>query len=200
MLNDLVSGIISGILISLGGGVFLSCENKIAGSVFFAVALLCICMLGYYLYTGKICFMIEKHDKAAWQLLILCIIGNATGTFVCGRLLAYGVPNMQAVAATICAAKLNQLPLQTIIRGTFCGILIYLAVIIFRQNRNISGIVFCIPVFILSGYEHSIADMFYFAAAGSFDAQSFIFILLVILGNSIGGLLLPFLNLALKEN
>ena len=199
MLNDLVSGIISGILISLGGGVFLSCENKIAGSVLFAVALLCICMLGYYLYTGKICFMIEKHDKAAWQLLILCIIGNAIGTFVCGQLLAYAVPNMQEATAKICVAKLNQLPLQTIIRGTFCGILIYLAVIIFRQNRNISGIVFCIPVFILSGYEHSIADMFYFAAAGSCDVPSFIFILLVILGNSVGGLLLPFLNLALKE-
>ena len=199
MLNDLVSGIISGILISLGGGVFLACENKIAGAVFFSVALLCICLLGYYLYTGKICFMLERHDAAAWQLLLLCIIGNALGTFVCGRLLAYAVPNMFSAAQTICNAKLQQLPLQTVIRGAFCGILIYLAVIVFRQNKNISGIIFCIPVFILSGYEHSIADMFYFSVAGNFTPQALLFLLLVIIGNSIGGLLLPCLNLALKE-
>lgn len=72
--------------------------------------------------------------------------------------------------------------------------LVYLAVIIFREKKTPIGIIFCIPVFILSGFEHSIADIFYFAASGIVSLKAFGFLWLVILGNSIGGLALPVLN------
>ena len=48
-----------------------------------------------------------------------------------------------------------------------------------------------VPVFILAGFEHSIADMFYFFCAGSFTLPSFCFLLMVVLGNSIGGMIVP---------
>ena len=77
-----------------------------------------------------------------------------------------------------------------------CGILMYVAVGIWRESKTQMGVVFAIPVFILSGYEHSIADMFYFSLAGTvFRPQSLLFLLLVVLGNSIGGLFIPFLQL-----
>ena len=58
-----------------------------------------------------------------------------------------------------------------------------------------AGILFCIPVFILSGFEHSIADMFYFSLAGTvFQGRSLLFLLLVVLGNSLGGLFIPCLQ------
>ena len=58
------------------------------------------------------------------------------------------------------------------------------------------GILFCIPVFVLSGFEHSIADMFYFALAGAmFRPGSLLFLFLVVLGNSAGGLFIPLLGL-----
>ena len=47
-------GIASGIMVGIGGTVYLSCESKVVGAVLFSVALLVICMLGIYLYTGKI--------------------------------------------------------------------------------------------------------------------------------------------------
>ena len=50
--KDFIYGIIAGILISIGGAVYLAVENKIAASVLFTVALLCICLRGYNLYTG----------------------------------------------------------------------------------------------------------------------------------------------------
>ena len=81
--------------------------------------------------------------------------------------------------------------MQTVIRGSFCGILMYAAVWIYREKKTALGILFCIPVFILSGFEHSIADMFYFALAGLFNPRAFVFILLVVLGNSLGGLFIP---------
>ena len=55
------------------------------------------------------------------------------------------------------------------------------------------GILFGIPVFILAGFEHSIADLFYFAASGIVSLPVFGFILTVLLGNSIGSVILPLL-------
>ena len=46
----------------------------------------------------------------------------------------------------------------------------------------------------LSGFEHSIADMFYFALAGMYNGKSIIFLLLVLLGNSLGGMFIPFVQ------
>ena len=59
--------------------------------------------------------------------------------------------------------------------------------------------VFCIPVFILSGFEHSIANMFYFAAAGSLSLNVILYILTVILGNSVGGIFFELLTLPFKK-
>ena len=75
----------------------------------------------------------------------------------------------------------------------------YLAVSIFREQKSIVGILFGIPVFILSGYEHSIADIFYFGASGIFSFEAFIYLWVVIIGNSIGGMLLPCLMLLKKK-
>jgi formate/nitrite transporter FocA (FNT family) len=54
---------------------------------------------------------------------------------------------------------------------------------------------FCVPIFILSGFEHSIADMFFFAASGIVTPRTVVFICVVILGNSAGGMLIPALRL-----
>lgn len=199
IIKNTVNGILAGILIAIGGTVFLSCENRYVGSVLFAVALLCICLLGYSLYTGKICYMADKHDKDAFSVLLLGLLGNVIATAVCGYLIRYAVPAAGETAFTICTGKLSAQALpQTLIRGFFCGILIYLAVEIFKSKNTISGIVFCIPVFILSGYEHSIADMFYFAASGIVSLEAFVFIMVVVLGNTLGGLLIPVLKKAVK--
>ena len=49
------------------------------------------------------------------------------------------------------------------------------------------------PVFILAGFEHSIANMFYFGAAGMVNLESVLYLAIVVVGNSIGGMLLPLL-------
>ena len=71
----------------------------------------------------------------------------------------------------------------------------------FRKERQSPlGILFCIPVFILSGFEHSIADMFYFAASGFVSFKAFAFLWLVILSNAVGGMLLPTLSGAWRRD
>lgn len=46
-------------------------------------------------------------------------------------------------------------------------------------------------VFILSGYEHSVADMFYFTMAGAWSAKAFLYIIVISIGNLVGGALIP---------
>ncbi|MBQ3869647.1 MAG: formate/nitrite transporter family protein, partial [Clostridia bacterium] len=185
MLKKIASGICAGILISIGGSVYLACDNKYIGAVLFTVALLCICLKGYSLYTGRIGFIIESHDKEYFGGLTLGLLGNAIGTVACGYAVRFAIPKLGEAAEALCTGKLDQSFAQTLIRGLFCGILMYLAVSVYKEKNNIVGILFCIPVFILAGFEHSIADLFYFAASGIVKIEAFGFIWTVILGNSI---------------
>ena len=188
MVKKIVSGIAAGLCISLGGAVFLAAENKVVGAVAFTIGLLSICYYGLSLYTGKVGYLFEKHDKEAFSVLFLGLLGNFIGTAVCGLIMRHILPAVAQKAECICAAKLEKDALTVFLLGAFCGILVYIAVNLFRDKKTVLGILIGIPVFILSGFEHSIADMFYMAAAGEFSLRALVFILLVIAGNSVGAL------------
>ncbi len=202
ILKKVIDGFLAGALISIGGAVFLACYGemppigKYVGAVFFCTALLCICIKGFALYTGKIGYVLEQHSKEDLSVMLLGLLGNFIGTVACGYLLAAAVPTLKEAAFALCEGKLqSQAWWQTLVRAFFCGILVFLAVDIYRNHKTPLGVVFCIPAFILSGYEHSIADMFYFAASGIASGEALLFIWLVILGNSLGGLMIPALKL-----
>ena len=198
--KNVLSGVAAGICIAVGGTVFLACDNKYAGSLAFAVALLCICYKGYSLFTGKIGFIPEKHGRAEVSVLLWGLLGNLIGTLLCGAAIRYALPLIGAGAEGLAAAKFaSQTAGQTFLRGCFCGVLMYLAVSIFRDHKTPVGILFCIPVFILSGFEHSIADMFYFFAAASYTLKTAAFLLLVLAGNAVGAMVLPVLNGGFKR-
>lgn len=184
-------GVLAGVMVSIGGTVLLSVDNRYAGAVLFCIALLAICYFGFNLYTGKVGFLWNNHDAEALSMAFLGLAGNFLGTLLAGWLIAAALPQLRDAALTACEKRLTQLPVQTVIRGFFCGILMYTAVWIYREKKTALGILFCIPVFILAGFEHSIADMFYFSLAGLFTPRAALFILLVVLGNSLGGLFIP---------
>ena len=194
MLKKILSGISAGVCICLGGAVFLACENRVAGAVLFSVALFCICLKGYALFTGRVGYIPEKHGREAVSALLLALLGNAVGTVLGGFLIRGGLANLGAAAEAICLGKLGQSAFSTLARGLFCGVLMYLAVSIYRDSKTPLGILLCIPAFILSGFEHSIADIFYFAASGIVSLKAFGFIWLVIASNAVGGMLLPTLE------
>lgn len=195
MLKDIKSGLSAGILISIGGAVFLSCDSRYIGAVLFTVALICICYKGYALFTGKVGFIAESHTKPEVSTLLLALFGNTVGTVVCGYAIRYAIPADGEAARVLCDAKLAQTMPSTFIRAIFCGVLMYLAVSIFREKGTPVGILFCVPVFIIAGFEHSIADMFYFAASGIVLARACGFLWIVILGNAVGAMILPALSL-----
>ena len=193
--RDLIDGVLAGCLVSIGGTVLLSCDNRYLGALLFCIALLAICWFGFNLYTGKVGFLALDHSKKALATAYIGLLGNFLGTLLMGFLIALALPALREAALAACEKRLAQLPLQTFLRGCFCGVLMYIAVWTFREKKTVLGILFCIPVFVLSGFEHSIADMYYFSLAGTvFRAGSLLFLLLVVLGNSLGGMLIPLLQ------
>ena len=194
MRKALFNGIAAGVCIGIGAAVFLSCENKIVGSVLFAVALTVICQLEMMLFTGKIGYIVNAHTKNDVLATIFCLIGNAIGTCISGLAIGYCRPALPGVAMAMTESKLTQSLPAVLVSAMFCGILMYVAVAIFKEKGSMAGIVFCVPVFILSGFEHSIADMAYFWIARNGGLNVVIFTLVVIVGNSIGGCIVPLLK------
>ena len=193
--NQLIDGVLAGCMVSLGGAVLLSCDNRYIGALLFCIALLSICYFGFNLFTGKVGFLVADHSAPALSGAGLGLLGNFIGTLLFGLLIGLALPQLREAAVAACEKRLTQLPLQTLLRGCFCGVLMYIAVWIYKEKQNVLGIFLCIPVFVLSGFEHSIADMFYFSLAGTvFRPQSLLFLLLVVIGNSIGGMFIPLIQ------
>ncbi len=208
MLKKFLDGFSAGLMIVIGCSVYLACVDmgqklpeteflgKAVGSVFFAVALLTICCKSMSLFTGKVGFIPFSHTKEDFSTLLLGLLGNAVATCGLGMLLGLTLPNLSSVAKSMYEAKLAQDWWATIIRGVFCGVLMYVAVAIYKNNKSYTGIFFAVPAFILSGFEHSIANMGYFGYSLIFDINGLLYIWLVIIGNAIGGMTLPLLKIA----
>lgn len=197
--RSLSLAIAAGIFISIGGAVFLSCENSVVGAVFFSVALLSICFMGLYLFTGKVGFLAVSHTGREIAEVSLTLLGNLIGTFLGGILVSAAKPKLMENAIARCLPRLEMGVLPILITAFFCGILMYTAVAIYKEKGSPLGIFFCVPVFILSGFEHSIADMFYFFCARMFSGEVFLFLLLVVIGNAVGGMFIPALRRLAEE-
>ena len=195
--KNLFSAVLAGIMISFGGAVFLACvaaENNALGAIMFSLGLSVILIFGFLLFTGKTAYLFD--NKPSYILYLLTIwLGNILGCMLMGWLVQVAKPNLADTAAKLCDTKLTQTPWQTLILGALCGILVYIAVDFFRSDDDKKALpkyllVFtCVPTFILCGFEHSVADMFYFAASSSYSlytVKGIVYILLVSAGNLIG--------------
>ncbi len=191
VLQAFILAVAAGIFIGIGGTVLLSLENRTVGSILFSVALLSICMLGLYLFTGKVGYLVNDHSAKNILSVVTGLFGNAVGCWIAAAGVRICRPSVIETAQALVAPKLTKGPAYAIIAGIFCGILMYTAVQIYREKSSTAGIFFCVPVFILAGFEHSIADMFYFFCAGEYSVRMVVFLLLVVIGNSIGGWLMP---------
>ena len=183
-LKVLVSAILAGICIGIGCNIYLSCDNKYIGAALFSVGLITILTFGFNLYTGKVGYIIENDLSFVIDVLII-LLGNIIGCSL------FGLAFQSNIAAEICIAKLSNSTMMTLYKSIMCGILMFIAVDSYKVNQNFILTFLCIPVFILSGYEHSIADIIYFIM-GRIDCSLYLrFIVIVIIGNAIGGMIIP---------
>lgn len=183
-LHCFIKAILAGMLISVGGIVFLMSDYKIVGAVLFAVGLFTIMTYELNLYTGRTCYVFD-NDRTYFLSVIVTILGNFVGCFIMG--LFFPIP----AATPLCNAKLALDVVPVLAKGFACGLLMFIAVDTYREKKSFLGTFVCVPAFIMAGFEHSIADMFYMSSAGIFTLESLTFICIAILGNFVGCTLLP---------
>ena len=197
--ETMLKSVAAGVMIGIGGAVFLAQKNPLVGALFFTVGLFTIVEFGFFLFTGKACYLLQS-DKAALKRLPLIWVGNLLGTGLVSLVLRAGrvAPAMMERASAMVSTKVGDSPLSLFVLGCLCNLLIYIAVEGYNKSRYEVGkylaLFFGVVVFILSGYEHSIADMFYFWMGNGWNAQGILAILLITAGNVVGGAFLPTLR------
>lgn len=184
-LKCLVRAILAGMMIGIGGCVYLGCEVKWVGAILFAVGLFTIFSFRLDLYTGKVGYVFDNRPPYLVYLLVV-IIGNFIGCLILGLMMPLDA------ASALAERKLADYDfLRVLFKGVLCGMLMFIAADCYKNTKSFIATFVCVPVFILAGFEHSIADMFYFCSAGAFSVESLVFIITVLIGNAIGGFLIP---------
>lgn len=196
-LKVVVFAIMAGICISIGSVAFLSVENIAVGAIFFCVGLFVILNFNFNLYTGKLCYVFNNNLAYSFKVF-LTFIGNFIGTNLSAFLLRQTrLENAMLKCESIVQTKLNDSLLSLFILAIFCNILIYVAVEGFKSENALTkylSLFFGVSVFVVCGFEHSVADMFYFAFAGNYSSKAFLVIFIVTLGNFVGGTLIELLK------
>lgn len=204
-LSSFVKSFITGILISIGGIVNMSCDNKYIGAFLFGTGLFTVLTFGFDLFTGKVGYVVENHPSYLTYLLIVWL-GNLSGTIISGYVISLTRigEKMREKAIDITAVKQDDSLLSLFVLAFFCGMLMFIAADGYKSITNPVGqmLVVFLPVmtFILSGFEHSIADMFYISAAQGWDADTFLRILVISAGNATGGISIPLLRKTIKKS
>ena len=186
---------LTGIAIAIGGTVFLSCDNRYIGSLLFGTGLFVILTSGLNLFTGKVGYAVENKPGYIIDLGIIWL-GNLAGTaFSASLIRCTRISGISDEAAGLCSVKMNDSLLSVLILAVFCGILMFLAADGYKAAKNpaaqMLAVFLPVIVFILSGFEHCVANMFYFSLAGAWSARAFGYLLVMTLGNALGGILFP---------
>lgn len=203
MKKTFLSALMAGAVIGVGGTVYLSVENTVVGSLLFTIGLFVVCTKGLHLFTGKVCYVFD-NDRAYALALPVVWLGNLCGTAGVA-LLEQGtrLASLSARAADICAAKLAEPLPGAFILAIFCNAMIYIGVDGYRTNPHELGkylaLFFGVSVFILCGFEHCVANMYYFTMGGAWSARTVGYLLVMTLGNAVGGVIGPLARRALGK-
>ena len=194
--RQFVSAVLAGMMIGMGGTVYLSQTNSVVGSFLFAVGLFTVVVFQLHLFTVKIGYLPFQNLTYLTELLITWI-GNLVGTFLTATMVRNSriYEGMAERVEQIAAVKLNDDFLSIFLLAIFCGMLMFIAVDCFKTQKGSTlqfiGVFVPVMVFILSGFEHVIANMFYFSLSASWSGHCFASVLVMTLGNSIGVMLIP---------
>ena len=204
VLESTYKGLLAGLSIGLGGFLYILMVHyvpgelgKVLGSFLFAIGLFLVCTLGFHLYTGKIGLIYEgKQTKEFYISLPVMLIFNAVGAFGLGCVCYFIFKDTEIMNTvnSVCASRttlevFNDY-LAVMVKSFLCGLCVYLAVKCFNLNRlkplGICLLVLFVFIFVYSGFQHCIANMFYFGFGNHINGFTFVNLAFCILFNSLG--------------
>ena len=201
--------IMSGIMIGIGGTASLIAMDtlgqwgKLIGALLFSLGIFAIVTYELRLFTGMVADIPKMGLKNTWKLPV-CFLGNIFGVGVVA-LLVYCTPLSAALirqSEIIVANKLGakNWALSAFCSSILCGALITLSVwsVKYSPRKGLDatlGVTFPIIVFAFCGFDHSVANVFYFYLTGTCTWQVVGYEVMCILGNIVGGIILPLVSI-----
>jgi formate/nitrite transporter len=216
LLQTAMLGVLAGVFIGLGSLYYALvvsdaslgfAAQRLLGGTCFSLGLILVIVAGAELFTGNNLLAMAWASGRITTLEVLrnwAIVGaanlvGAAGLALLVVLSGHAQMNGGAIAQTylkIAAAK-AELPFwSAFFRGVLCNLLVCIAVWMALAGRSVVdravAIVFPISAFVAAGFEHSIANMYFFAVALLLGAPLGVGAVLgnlvpVILGNLVGG-------------
>lgn len=177
-------GIMAGLMISFGADAFIMVSHaidnaglaKMAGGAVFPLGLIAIVLSGSELLTGSCLNVLgipTGKITLSGVLKNACLVGLANG--IGAAALAFGVyymgqldtsaGRMGAYAIKMALGKVTMGFGPAVVSGIWCNVLVCLAIFLAASSTQVAGkilaIFFPIWVFVTSGFEHSVTNMFY---------------------------------------
>ena len=150
--------------------------TKLIGAMTFATGLMIVALTGAELFTGNVMMTFAVLEKKVSLLKLLrswtiVYIANFLGSIlVAGLIFGAGMGHNGGDAVGVTAmqtafSKINLTFGEAFFRGILCNWLVCLAIFMASTSKRVIGKIFAIffPImtFVASGYEHSVANMFF---------------------------------------
>lgn len=205
-LNLFVKAILAGVYIALAGAVYLITTGSIPGvigfvlgGILFSIGLLTIVVKDYYLYTGKVGYLLPYEKNKGIDVVAITLLGNAIGIIFIGLVMNIAkIPGLEEAAKYTVNKKFGNLWYESLVLSFFCGILMYTAVDGYNKMKDSLAkvlIVFLsVVVFLVMGFDHSVANMAYLIYAKEFSFKILGLLLIMVIGNGLGGVTINLLH------
>lgn len=180
-------GMMAGAFIAFGGAASsvaahgvadVGLARSIAGAIF-PVGLMLVVFTGSELFTGNSLMIMAVIDKKITLLkmirnLVVVYFANFIGALIIDVLVFlsgqfdFSDGGLGAYTIKVALAKTSIAPVTAVISGILCNILVCLAIVLAGTAKDsigrIFGIFFPIAAFVVCGFEHCVANMFYIPA------------------------------------
>lgn len=180
-------GMMAGAFIAFGGAASsvaahgvadVGLARSIAGAIF-PVGLMLVVFTGSELFTGNSLMIMAVIDKKITLFkmirnLVVVYFANFIGALIIDVLVFlsgqfdFSGGGLGAYTIKVALAKTSIAPVTAVISGILCNILVCLAIVLAGTAKDsigrIFGIFFPIAAFVVCGFEHCVANMFYIPA------------------------------------
>ena len=180
--------LLAGLFIGLGSYGYLALGG-LPGAVIFAFGLVSVIVLRVPLYTGM-AGVINKNQTV--ELLTVWFF-NIVGCTIMG-LVAHYCSNFDETLTAMVANRLDDSWIEAFTKAVGCGLIIDCAVFMAKtpspwgskEGGTLLPVLFGVPLFIVCGFYHSIADVMYLTAHFQWHPEIPLYYLAIFLGNFVG--------------
>lgn len=208
---NIILSIFAGFFIALGAFASTIISYKVEepsiklllSSLIFPIGLILVTICGANLFTGKCLLITGVLDKKISfveliKLLSLIYFGNILGSIVFSVLIYLSKVNLNKelmeYVVNIAYNKSTLPIINAFFSGIICNIIVCIAIFGSKKISDYIGkilfIWFTIAVFIITGTEHSVANMYYFSAGCLWSFKTLLYVFIMVLGNSVGSILI----------